>query len=111
MVPRAGKRPIREVGVMALAIYYVMRGGDGWIVRFDDRDYGHLTLTSALRAAITAARASAEHGHEVQVLVQSPAGPWIVSWTSEENFKPESRAPWTDGRADPVPAVSEQPDS
>lgn len=78
---------------MALAIYYVMRGGDGWIVRFDDRDYGHLTLTSAFRAAITAARASAENGHEVQVLVQSPAGPWVVSWTSEENFRRESEMP------------------
>lgn len=73
---------------MALAIYYVMRGEDGWIVRFDDRDYGHLTLTSALRAAIAAARTSAGHGHEVQVLVQSPTGPWIVSWTSEDDFMP-----------------------
>lgn len=73
---------------MALAIYYVMRGGDGWIVRLDDRDYGHLTLTSALRAAIAAARTSAEHGHEVQVLVQSPTGPWTVSWTSEDDMGP-----------------------
>lgn len=73
---------------MALALYYVMRGGDGWIVRLDDRDYGHLTLTSALRAAITAARTSAEHGHEAQVLVQSPTGPWTVSWTSEDDMEP-----------------------
>ena len=73
---------------MALALYYVMRGGDGWIVRLDDRDYGHLTLTSALRAAIAAARASAEHGHEAQVLVQSPTGPWTVSWTSEDDMRP-----------------------
>lgn len=73
---------------MALAIYYVMRGGDGWIVRLDDRDYGHTNVTSALRAAIAAARASAEHGHEVQVLVQRPDGPWSVSWTSEDDFMP-----------------------
>ena len=73
---------------MALAIYYVMRGGDGWIVRFDDRDYGHLTLTSALRAAIAAARDSAGHGHEAQVLVQRHDGAWTVSWASEEELKP-----------------------
>jgi hypothetical protein len=73
---------------MALAIYYVMRGGDGWIVRLDDRDYGHTNVTSALRAAIAAARTSAGHGHEVQVLVQRPDGPWSVSWTSEDDFMP-----------------------
>ena len=101
MVLRAGKRPIREVAIMTLAIYYVMRGGDGWIVRLDDRDYGHVTLTSALRAAIIAARASAENGHEVQVLVQSPAGPWVVSWTSEENFRRESELPWSGDRTSP----------
>lgn len=96
---------------MALAVYYVLRGGDGWIVRLDDRDYGHNTLTSALRASIAAARASAADGHEVEVLVQRPDGAWVVSWTSEENFKPESRAPRTDERADLVPAVSERSDS
>ena len=73
---------------MALAIYYVMRTERGWVVRLDDRDHGHPTLTSALRAAITAARRSAEHGHEVQVLVQYPQGPWTVTWTSEDDFRP-----------------------
>lgn len=72
---------------MALAIYYVMRTDRGWVVRLDERDHGHPTLTSALRAAISAARRSAEHGHESQVLVQYPNGPWTVSWTSEDDFK------------------------
>ena len=72
---------------MALAIYYVMRGEEAWIVRFDDRDYGHGTLASAMKAALSAARSSAEHGHEVQVLVQWPDGAWVVSWTSEEDFR------------------------
>ena len=74
---------------MALAIYYVMRGEKGaWVVRFDDRDFGHDTLTSALRAAIAAARTSAGHGHEAQVLVQWPDGAWAVSWASEDDMAP-----------------------
>jgi hypothetical protein len=96
---------------MTVAIYYVMRGERGWVIRFDDREYGHNTLTSALRASIAAARASAADGHEVEVLVQRPDGAWVVSWTSEENFKPDRREPWTDERADLVPAVSERSDS
>ena len=78
---------------MAVAIYYVLRGEDHWIVRFDDRDYGHNSLTSALRAAIAAARTSTEHGHEVQVLVQWPDQSWVATWTSEEDFKPLASAP------------------
>jgi hypothetical protein len=77
---------------MALAIYYVMRGEDGWIIRFDEREYGHETLASAMKAAIAAARGSAASGHEVQVLVQWPDGAWVVSWTSEENFRPTANA-------------------
>ena len=71
---------------MAHAIYYVMRGGDKWIIRFDDRDYGHNSLTAALQAAIAAARTSTEHGHDVQVLVQRPDTSWVVTWTSEDDF-------------------------
>ncbi|TMJ11582.1 MAG: hypothetical protein E6G94_15695 [Alphaproteobacteria bacterium] len=70
---------------MALALYYVLRGGDRWIVRLDERDYGHDSLTSALKAAFAAAGASAADGHEVQVLVQRPDGSWEVSWTSEDS--------------------------
>lgn len=77
---------------MAFALYYVLRGEDQWIVRFDDRDYGHNSLTSALRAAISAARSSAEHGHEVQVLVQRPDKSWSVTWTSEDDFPPVAKA-------------------
>jgi hypothetical protein len=77
---------------MALAIYYVMRGEDGWAVRFGDRDYGHDTLASAMKAAVAAARSSAAAGHEVQVLVQWPDGAWVVTWTSEENFTPAADA-------------------
>lgn len=73
---------------MALALYYVMRTDRGWVVRLDERDHGHPTLTSALRAAISAAHRSAEHGHEAQVLVQYPQGPWTVTWTSEDDFRP-----------------------
>ncbi|MGA9580869.1 MAG: hypothetical protein WBR13_02735 [Allosphingosinicella sp.] len=86
---------------MALAIYYLMRGEDGWIVRFEERDYGHETLTSAIRASIAAARASAANGHEAQVLVQWPDGAWVVTWTSEENFERESEVPWTEDRPSP----------
>jgi hypothetical protein len=78
---------------MALAIYYVLRGEDHWIVRFDDRDYGHNSLTSALRAAVAAARTSTQHGHEAQVLVQWPDNSWVVTWTSEEDFEPVAVAP------------------
>ena len=95
---------------MALAIYYVMRGENGWIIRFDDREYGHNTLTSAMRASIAAARASAANGHEVQILVRWPDGSWVVSWTSEDNFQPEDQAPGAEGRAGPALAVSEQSD-
>ncbi len=77
---------------MALAVYYVMRGEDGWVIRFGDCEYGHDTLTAAFGASIAAARASAENGHEVQVLVQRPDGAWAVSWTSEEDFEPATGA-------------------
>ncbi|HET9638407.1 MAG TPA: hypothetical protein VFP12_04295 [Allosphingosinicella sp.] len=77
---------------MTTAIYYVMRGEEGWIIRFDDRHYGHSSLTAAMRAAIAAARSSAASGHEAQVLVQWPDGAWVVSWTSEENFPPAVEA-------------------
>ena len=77
---------------MAVAIYYVLRGDDHWIVRFDERDYGHNSLTSALRAAIEAARASTRHGHHVQVLVQWPDKSWVVTWTSEDDFTPDDAA-------------------
>ena len=89
---------------MALAIYYVMRGENGWIVRFDERDYGHHTLTAALRAAIAAARSSAENGHEVQVLVQHPTGPWLVSWTSEDDFRPGVAGPEAEAGNEPEEA-------
>jgi hypothetical protein len=85
---------------MAVAIYYVLRGEDHWIVRFEDRDYGHNSLTAAMRAALAAARSSAEQGHEVQVLVQWPDGAWVVSWTSEDDFKPVGA---------PAPAGAENP--
>jgi hypothetical protein len=77
---------------MTPAIYYVLRGDEGWIIRFNDRDYGHNSLTSALKAAISAARSSAEHGHEVQVLVQRPDKSWSVTWTSEDDFPPVAEA-------------------
>jgi hypothetical protein len=72
---------------MALAVYFVLRGEDCWAVRFEDRHYGHDSLTSALRAAIAAARASADHGHEAQVLVRWPDNSWAVTWTSEEDYE------------------------
>lgn len=71
---------------MALAIYFVLRCEDRWIVRLDDRDFGHISLTAAVKAAIAAARASAEQGHETEVLVQRPDRSWLVSWTSMEDF-------------------------
>lgn len=77
---------------MALAIYYIQRGEDQWIIRFGDRDYGHNSLTAALKAAIAAARSSAEQGHEAQVLVQWPDGAWVVTWTSEDDFLPALEA-------------------
>jgi len=78
---------------MALAIYYIQRGEDHWIIRFDGRDYGHNSLTSALKAAIAAARTSTEQGHEVQILVQWPDNSWVVTWTSEDDFSPVAEAP------------------
>ncbi|HEY5722386.1 MAG TPA: hypothetical protein VIT45_08695 [Allosphingosinicella sp.] len=71
---------------MALAVYFIQRGEDHWIVRFDDRSYGHDTLASALRSTIAAARSSSENGHDAQVLVQWPDGSWVVTWTSEDDF-------------------------
>ena len=73
---------------MGVAVYFVLRGEEGWIVRFDGRDYGHQTHISALRAAIAAARSSAENGHESQVLVQWPDGAWVVTWASEDESEP-----------------------
>lgn len=72
---------------MALAVYFIQHGDDHWIVRFNDRHYGHDTLASALRATIAAARTSSENGHDAQVLVQWPDGSWVVTWTSEDDFE------------------------
>lgn len=77
---------------MAIAIYYIMRSEDQWIIRLDDRDYGHNSLTSALRAAIAAARASSEQGHDAQILVQRADSSWAVTWTSEDDFEPLAEA-------------------
>jgi hypothetical protein len=77
---------------MALALYYVFRGGDGWIVRLGKRDYGHDSLTAALKAAFAAARASAADGHEVELLVQRPDGSWEVmcTWEDEADFQSDA---------------------
>ena len=75
---------------MAVALYYVLRAEEAWIIRFDGREYGHETLTSALRSAIAAARSSAEKGHEAQVLVQWPDGAWVVTWASEDHMTPDA---------------------
>ena len=88
---------------MALAIYYIMRGEDHWIIRFDDRDYGHNSLTSAMKAAIAAARTSTEQGHEVQILVQWPDNSWVVTWTSEDDFSPAAKAPDVELEAESEP--------
>jgi hypothetical protein len=82
---------------MALAIYFILRGGDHWMVRLDDRNYGHNSLASALNSAIKAARASSEHGHEAQVLVQRPDHSWAVTWTSDEDFEAEVPMPYNSG--------------
>ncbi|MFL6845717.1 MAG: hypothetical protein ACJ8ER_12640 [Allosphingosinicella sp.] len=71
---------------MALAAYFILRSEARWIVRFDDRNYGHNSLVSALKAAIVAARSSAADGHEAQVLVRRPDRRWAVVWASEEDF-------------------------
>ena len=73
---------------MDLALYYVLRRDESWIVRFGERDYGHETLTAAVTAAIAAARSSAQKGYEAQVMVQMPGGAWKVTWTSQEDFRP-----------------------
>ena len=103
---------------MAVAIYYVLRGEDHWIIRFNERDYGHNTLTSALKSAIAAARTSTEDGHDVQILVQWPDNSWVVTWTSEDDFSPATEAPEGDlgseprAPARPAPSsVSERSDS
>jgi len=82
---------------MALAVYFVLRTNDHWLVRFDDRNYGHNSLTSALKSAMTAARGSAILGHEAEVIVQRPDRSWAVTWTSAEDFA-EPRAARVEGR-------------
>src|SRR5690349_4108320 len=77
---------------MALAIYFILHSNNHWIVRFDDRNYGHNSLTSALRAAVIAARGSAFLGHEAEVIVQRPDRSWAVTWTSAEDFAPSPAA-------------------
>ena len=78
---------------MALAVYFILRGEDHWVVRFNDRNFGHDTLTAAVTAATKAARCSSENGHQAQVLVQWPDGSWVVSWTTEDNYRPGAAPP------------------
>lgn len=95
---------------MTLAIYYIQRGEDHWVIRFGERHYGHNSLTSALKAAIAAARSSAETGHEAQVLVQWPDGAWVVTWTSEDDFAPIVETEGAEARIEiEVPAEPGQP--
>ncbi len=76
---------------MALAVYFILRKNENWVIRFDERNYGHNSLTSALKAAIAAARGSAACGHEAEVIVQRPDRSWAVTWTSADDLEP-SRA-------------------
>lgn len=79
----------KDASAAEIALYHVFRAEGGWIIRFEGRHYGHPTLTSAIKEAIGAARASAVNGYESQVLVRMPDGAWNVSWASQDDFRSE----------------------
>lgn len=66
---------------MARAIYYVLKAGDQWKIRHDDKDYPYRTQADAMRAAVDAAHKAGRDGHDAQVLVQGRDGKWQTEWT------------------------------
>lgn len=65
---------------MASARYYVSKDADRYKIRYDDKDYSYETHSAAILAAIKAATATAEQGHNAEVLVQGLDGVWRTEW-------------------------------
>jgi hypothetical protein len=66
---------------MARAHYYVLSNKGAWKVQLDGKDFPFETQKEAMRAAVDAANASGEGGHDAQVLVQGQDGKWRTEWT------------------------------
>jgi len=67
---------------MARHIYYVLKDGEQWKIRFNNQDFtGYATQKAACRAAVDAAHETGKKGHDAQVLVQGKDGKWQTEWT------------------------------
>ncbi|HYI43676.1 MAG TPA: DUF2188 domain-containing protein [Sphingomicrobium sp.] len=66
---------------MSRAIYYVLKDGERWKIRFEGKDYSYATQTAAKDAARGAARKAHANGRDSQVLVQGSDGQWQTEWT------------------------------
>ena len=65
---------------MGCALYYVVSEEGRWKVRHSGADYPYLTRSTAISAAIDAARASGLRGHEAEVLIEGTNGAWSAEW-------------------------------
>ena len=66
---------------MARERYYVLKDGDGWKVRHDDKDTPYDTQAEAMEAARDAAHKMHDGGTDSQVLVLGSDGQWQTEWT------------------------------
>jgi hypothetical protein len=66
---------------MALAIYAVVRSGNGWTIKYDKQNYGtYKSQQEAVNNAIKTAYRVGEQGHEAKVLVQGLDNRLHVEW-------------------------------
>lgn len=66
---------------MARAIYYVLRAGDQWKIRHNEKDYFYPTQAAAMQSAVYTANECGKKGIDAQVLVQGRDGKWQTEWT------------------------------
>jgi hypothetical protein len=66
---------------MARTIYYVLKDGDQWKIRLNDKDFNYSTQAAATKAAVDAAHKNGAKGFDSQVLIQGRDGKWQTEWT------------------------------
>ena len=67
---------------MAEARYYVVKDPEGWIVKFEDEQYGpYSDYQDAERLAVEAARKLGNHGERAHVCIMGDDGKFHPRWS------------------------------
>ena len=63
-----------------MAQYFVLRDGERWQIRHQNKTFPYSTLQTAMTAAIDVARKAGALGHPAEVLVADEDGDFRVDW-------------------------------